>query len=73
MGSFLLNYLDVNNTQKVKNELLETLSSLLEFNESQRAKIGLENIKSQLLHETSESEENQNIKSLFLNFLKDSK
>lgn len=35
IGSFLINYLDINNTQKVKNELLETLSSLLDLNESE--------------------------------------
>lgn len=31
IASFLLNYLDINNTEKVKRELLETLGSLLEL------------------------------------------
>lgn len=47
IGSFLVNYLDVNNSLKVKNELLETLSSLLDLNESEWVKIGLESLKSQ--------------------------
>lgn len=47
IGSFLVNYLDVNNSLKVKNELLETLSSLLDLNETEWVKIGLESLKSQ--------------------------
>lgn len=70
IGSFLINYLDINNTQKVKNELLETLSSLLDLNESERVRIGLENIKSNQLFEAKESKE-KNITSLFMNYLKD--
>jgi len=54
----------------VKNELLETLSSLLDLNESERVRIGLENIKSNQLFEAKESKE-KNITSLFMNYLKD--
>lgn len=72
IASFLINYLDVNNSDKVKNELLETLGSLLDLGEHDRVRIGLENLKTWKLSTAKEKEENnRDIKSLFMEYLKD--
>ena len=70
IGSFLMNFLDIDNSEKVKFEVLETLASLLDFSEAERARIGLEKMKLQKIYEAKEEVKNdQSIKNMFINFL----
>ena len=70
IGSFLMNYLDVDNSEMVKFGVLETLASLLDFTESERARIGLEKMKLQKIYEAKEEVKNdKSIKNIFIDFL----
>lgn len=43
--SFLVNFLDVNNSHKIRVEMLETLGSILEFSEDEKSRIGIHRFK----------------------------
>lgn len=70
IASFIVNYLDINNTDKVKIELLETLASLLEFSEADKVKIGLGKLRAMRIENSSDgTEQKKDLKSTFLSFL----
>ena len=41
VSSFLINYFDVQNSKKIRQEMLLTLSNILDFSESEKKKIGI--------------------------------
>lgn len=70
IASFIVNYLDVNNTDKVKIELLETLASLLEFTEADKVRIGLSRLRAHRIENSEDGKEaKKDLKSNFLSFL----
>lgn len=72
IGSFLVNYFDVQNSEKVKGELLETLASLLDLQETERVRIGLTKIKATKVtqSESQTQRKKSDLKTMFIDFLK---
>ena len=71
--SFLVNFLDQNNSQKVRVEMLDTLSSILEFSEEDKQRIGIHRFR---FDESKKEEgflpegERQGLGAKFMSFLK---
>lgn len=72
ISSFLVNFFDVQSSEKVKAELLETLASLLDLCEEDRVRVGLNKIKANKINKSGNEEERRNsdLKTMFLDFLK---
>jgi hypothetical protein len=69
----LVNYYDQANNEKVKLELLETLSSLLDISEQDKIRMGLEKMRIEKMGQTSTDKDKkpEGIKGRFLSFLRD--
>ena len=71
ISSFLVNYYDMSNNEKVKLELLETRASLLDMSEQDKIRVGLEKMKIERMNQQNgQSSERGGITNKFLGFLK---
>ncbi len=62
ISNFLLSYFNINNSYHTKLQVLETLSSVLNFSEEDRVKVGLQKQKLEKLSKKQESLEQEDNK-----------